>query len=210
MKLVRPAVSLAVLACLAGGVTAHAAARPVCNLGTDAAGDGNGAPLLGVVGAGPSDDAYDITSFDVANDAKSFTSVIRVKKLATTSSTSPSGLHWDLQFGVLGDTYQLSAHVSSSGTLAELDSVDTTQNTYQKIDDATLVLDTAKNEVRVTVSPKEFGRLVAGKTRITDLQAVAGRYYDVPGVVQGNDATDGATTSKTYTAFAPSCVKPGK
>lgn len=210
MKLARPVVTAAVLACLASGVSAQAAAKPVCDLGTDPAGDANSTPLVGVVGAGPSDDAYDITSFDVANNAKSFTSVIRVKKLAKTSNTSPMGLHWTLQFDVLGDTYQLSAHNSSSGLVAELDSVDTSQNMYSKIDDATLVMDTAKNEVRVTVSPKEFGKLVAGRTKVTGLQAVAGRYYDVPGVVSATDATDTATSSKTYTAFAPSCVKPGK
>lgn len=212
MRLVRPALAVAVVGSLAAAGIASAAPKPkpVCNLVTDAADDATGAPLAGTPGVAPNGPAYDITSLDVASNATTLTGVVRVKALSKTSSTAPSGIHWTIGFTVAGSDFQLSAHNDAAdGEAYELDSVDKAGQTYDKIADATGVLDVATNEVRISIPASALGVKLTGQ-KVTDIAGTAGAFYNVPMVVSGEDATDTATGDAAYTAGALSCVTPGK
>jgi hypothetical protein len=228
MNLVRPALALVVGLFLVVAGQAGAAGKPkptakpktVCNLVTDSAGDANGLPLVGTVGAGPSDGAYDITSIDVASNLTTLTGVVRVVKLAKTTSGSPTGIHWTVALTIGTAHFLLSANQETTGTNgAELDSVDPATNTYTKITDARAVYDVAKNEVRISAAVRDFTETIkVGRTVLSGLGGSAGRVYGVKDVTgrfgnadlaTGQDATDSATGSKTYTAGTPSCVAPG-
>jgi hypothetical protein len=228
MMLVRPAVAIAVGAALVVATQAGAVAKPkpkpkpkpVCNLVTDPAGDANDAPLVGGVPVGSSDNAYDITSIDVASNLTTVTGVVRVKKLAKTSSSSPTGIHWTVALTIGTTHFLLSANEETTGTNgAELDTSDPSTNTYNKIADAKAVFDPARNEVRISAAVRDFTETIkVGKSVLSGLGGTAGRVYGVKDVtgsfggdlVTGQDATDTAAGTKTYVAGTLSCVTPGK
>lgn len=232
MRLIRPCVAMTVglslvIAGSAGAAKKPPPVKPVCNLVTDPSGDANLDPATGKNAVGPSVPAYDITSVDVANNATTFTGVLRVLTLAKKDNYAPTGIHWTVDFTV-GDTqYLLSATEAVVGTSgAELDYIsDVKNNLYTKIADATAVFDTTANEVRLSVPVTAIKeKLTPGVTLVTALGATAGRSYAVPGppsdvappfVVKGDsataqDASDVATGTLTYKAGAKSCVTPGK
>ena len=196
MKIVRPlvAVALGVSFVVAGSVSAKTA--PACNLITDPAGD---------VTAVPSDN-LDILSGDIASNAKSLTAVIRVAKLATSDSTAPTGMAYNLRFQVDGDAatyYLLSSNTPTTGQVFEYGTVAT--NVLTKVGDATGVIDMAKNEIRIT-APLDFGGLKSG-AKIGALQAFSQRRFVA--LLAGADSTV-IDDTKTYKAGAPSCVTVGK
>ena len=205
----RPALALAVLpALLAGGAAVAAPTpKPVCNLIKDAAGDGT-ATLL--VDGGPNEDAWDIVSADVASSGSKLTTVIRVAALAESATTSPGGVQWRFNFSV-GDA-QLYTQVTADallGTSASYGYVDTISNT---LGDAGFVLDTKKNEVRVTVPLSGFSeqaKIAKVGTALTELDATAGRYYNL-GAVTASEASDSAPGTGRYKTGTTSCVVVGK
>jgi hypothetical protein len=183
----------------AGAAVAAPTPKPVCNLVQDAAGD---------VSAPPSDN-LDIISADVATTSKRLTAVIRVKKLASSDGTSPTGVGYTMRFNVPGNaaTYYLLASVEPDPigtTTFEYGTVET-GNQLTPIGDAYGVFDLAKSEVRIT-SPVDF-KTVALKpgTIIKSLSVAAQRRYVV--LLSGADT---ATSTKAYVAGSPSCVKVGK
>ena len=206
----RPALAVAVVSALlsAGAATAAPAAKPVCNLVKDAAGDGTGTLLL--EGAGPNDGAWDIVSADVASSGSKLTTVIRVAELAESAATSPGGVQWRFNFSV-GDAVLYTQVKADTvlGTSASYGYVDTISNT---LGDAGFVLDTKKNEVRVTVPLSGFSaqaKIAKAGTALTEISATAGRYYNL-GAVTASEASDSAPTSAGYKTGAPSCVVVGK
>jgi hypothetical protein len=98
MKLVRPVVAVATLACLAGGVTANAATKPVCNLVVDDKGDGAGVLA--------DSDGLDILSADIASDSKKITAVIRLAgpPTKTLTTAAPEGGAYYFVFNAPGAT----------------------------------------------------------------------------------------------------------
>jgi len=207
VKLVRPAVTVAALACLAGGVTAHAAvAKPVCNLVTDPAGDASvQAPL-------PSDDSLDILSGDVASNAKNVTTVMRLKNLSATSPVAQTGRNYYALFSIPGSANPVYFSLEEDATgqsfnWGDLEPGAGGVGTYTRKGDATGVVDTAKNEIRVTVPVSDLSALGKAKpgTKITDLNFSTTAVLGV--LVSDVDTADG---SKSYVAGTASCVKPGK
>lgn len=214
----RPAVCLAVAASLvAAAGTAYAATKPkpkpVCNLLTDPAGDADGT-FLGEGLLPVSEDAVDIVSGDVAADTKNLTTVLRVKKLATSSPTAPGGLHWKVFISIAGEEIytQVIAPAGGSPTFG-YGHIDGTTGTSSRDGDATGKLDLAKNEVRVTVPAAALPVKLKPGTRIEfGPDAVnAGRYFGSPtGSPSLSDSTDVASSSKVYRVGTLSCVKPGR
>lgn len=226
MKLVRPAVALATLACLAGGVTANAATKPkpVCNLVPDASGDANGVDLgspVPATTAGSSIPALDITSVDVASDKKTITAVVRVKQLSAKSSTAPTGMSWNAQFTVGETTFFFGAHANPTGALSYDAAYESTgTNSLYANGSVTGVFDSAKNEVRITapISLLEQESIKLG-TKITAIEGATGPEIAIPdatglfgggAILEGNTyISDTASGGKDYTSGALSCVKPG-
>lgn len=210
MKLtVRPVLAVAVCAALAAG-TGIAAAAPAaaCNLLKDAKGDGTA--LLVLPSGGPSDGAWDILSADLASTKKGLTTVVRVDKLAQTAATSPTGVHWRVDFKV-GDVELYTSVVADAvdGLSGNFGYIDPDTGVGSSLGGAAPVLDMAKNEVRITVPDKAFGARATLKkagTQLTGLAATAGRFYNF-GAVTLSEGTDSAATEASYTTGTPSCVK---
>jgi hypothetical protein len=208
----RPALACAVLAVATVAGTMHAsAAAPVCNLVTDPAGDANGTFLQEGISGVPSEDAVDIVSGDVATKGKLLTTVLRVKKLAASSPTAPGGLHWKFFFNV-NDTQIYTQAVAATGAAPTFTfgTIDETAGTSKSLGEATGVLDTAKNEVRITVPLSALPETPKAGKKITTLAPNAGRFFGNDNVGTFSDSTDLATSDKTYTVGAPSCVVVGK
>ncbi len=203
---------------------------PVCDLVTDATGDTFLLRTQDSVGKyGPQEDALDITSMDIASDAKRLTAVVRVKKLSTKVATAPLGTDYRLQFVLpgeaAGENIVMNARTDPSGTPSFIVVARTLipngqgQSTTAKIADITGVFDLAKNEIRMTVplsvlSPKGAvspGSKIALNT-LGGLDQTSARATVVNPVTGVGTATfaDVALSDRVYTAGAPSCVVVGK
>jgi hypothetical protein len=211
----RPILCLALVAAACGAGVAQAAkkpvVKPVCNLLTDASADADGT-FLGEGMLPSSEDAVDIVSGDVAADTKFLTTVLRVKKLAASSSTAPGGLHWKFFVTVGGSTIytQVIAPLGGSPTFG-YGHIDETAGTSTRDGDAPGVLDLAKNEVRVSIPAGSLPVKLKTGTRIDTLAPNAGRYFGAPtGSPSFSDTTDAASSSKVFKVGQVSCVKPGK
>jgi hypothetical protein len=205
VKLVRPALAVALGAGLAVAGTAGAvtAPKPVCNLVTDPAGDASIQPPL------PSDDTLDIVSADIASNAKVVTAVLRLRSLGATSPYSASGRNYYLQFDLRGaaNPIYFSAESDATGTSYHWGDLETVNGlvSYTPKGEATGVTDVAKNQIRMTVPVSELAALGKAKpgSKISGLHANTTAVLGV--LVADVDTADG---SKSYTAGAPSCVKP--
>jgi hypothetical protein len=225
------AIAVALATVTAGAGTAHAAkpkVKPVCNLVTDAAGDTfafrsqDGTPAAAV---GPKEDAFDVLSGDIASDGKTVTTVIRVKKLATSIQTSPEGAGYAFDFLLPTSDLQASMRavlVNGQKPYFEVTykdpSVPNSPSTFVAL--AKGIVDTKKNEIHISAPVAAFADLGPIKPG-TVLQpaadaATSGRAVPPsPGTPGQPVATryvfaDVAAGGKTYKTGTPSCVVPGK
>ena len=202
---------------IASAAAKKAAAKPVCNLVTDPVGDSSVYPASGV-----HDDALDITSVDVATDKTSVTGVIRVKKLAATSTNAPTGMNWTVNFSADGTDFSLAGHSTAAGTIVFDTAYAGATGGSIYGPGTTGVFDTAKNEVRITaplslLAPQASIR--PGKTKLTGLNGRTGVEVLVPDATGMLGSTifsdspftaDDTTKGPDYLAGTPSCVVPGK
>lgn len=211
-------------ATLTGLATAAPAPPPVCQLIKDAKGD---AKYNNV----PGDGSVDITSADVASDGKTVTAVVRVDKLTVPNPQSPLGQAWFLKFNVKGapEILFLSARQYPQGNAFvygyTAEDPNTGINTSYTLGTATGALDTAKNEIRISVPAEKFkdakAKLTKG-TKLTGLLAdswrIAGQgavpSQNVGGVARvplgGFLLPFDTAEGKTYTVGTRSCVVLGK
>jgi hypothetical protein len=217
----RSALGLGLLVAVASTGVASAAgktaAKPVCNLVSDAAGDTSVYPAGGV-----KDDALDITSVDVASDKSSITGVIRVKKLAASSTNAPTGMNWTVNFSADGTEFSLAGHATVTGAIIFDTAYAGATGGSLYGPGTTGVFDTTKNEVRITaplsmLSPQADIR--AGKTKITGIAGRTGGEVLVPdatgtfGPTLASDSEFAADTTEGgagYLAGTRSCVAVGK
>lgn len=191
-------------------LAAPKAPPPPCKLVTDAAHDQTSLaafhPALGVV-AVPYDPALDIVSADVANNATTITGVIRLAKLSADDTTAPSRIYW------------LSYALRSTGEGGSIRAQITPTGTYFQNGAGTGVVDTARNEVRISVP---ISRLVGhplfkSGDALTHLVAhadvtppsIAPTGYDDGISATGDLAGDQAVGAKDYPVGTPTCVKVG-
>jgi hypothetical protein len=196
-----------------GAVAAPAKPKPVCNLVQDAESDTFLLRYQDTAGAyGPQEDSLDIVSADLASDAKTLTGVIRVKSLAAAAATSPGGVSYDINFttpDIASPVYVRAVVPSSGEPTAEAGTRENAVVTSiaTPLGDGTVVVDTKKNEVRFSFPLADFtpaGGLKPG-AKLTFGDVTTGRAAGSRGVF-----ADAATSDKTYTVGAPSCVVPGK
>ncbi len=218
----RSAAALAVGVSLVVAGQAGAAAKkpkiePACHLVADPAGDTSVYPAVGLT-----EDALDITSVDVASDKNAITGVIRVKKLAKSSSNAPMGMNWSVTFDGGGTVFTLAGHSTATGAVVFDTSYASTAGGSIYGPGTTGVFDTAKNEVRITAPLSLMSKqadIVAGKTKITSIGGTTGPEVLVPdptGVFGSTifsdspSTADSTTGGKDYLAGSPSCVVVGK
>lgn len=204
--------SLVLSSLVAGGaVAAPAKPKPVCNLFTDAKGDGTGL-LLTDRDYLPNDPQLDILSGDVASDGKTITAVLRLADLQKTDANAPTGRTYYVNFGVGEVELNLSAAVDSDGSATYNAGYQDTAS-RAGLGAVTGVLDLAKKEVRIhaplTIFKDKAVLKAAG--RLDYVEGLAQRY--IGNRTAGRGVTPSADTTesgKSYTLGAPSCVVPGK
>lgn len=210
-SLMRPlAVAFAAASVAAAGIASAAPKAPSCNLLLDDKGDAK------FLGAAPNDPNLDIVSGDVASDAKTVTSVLRVASFAATDPQAPLGRGYYVLFTAPGSEFPIYFNMQITPDLTRfawgtLETLASGSGRYVKKGGATGAIDEAKGEIRVSVPMAELKgvatKLQPGKT-LTDLKASAT-------VVLGTSVTgglvstvDSAESTKPYVAGSPSCVKP--
>jgi hypothetical protein len=219
VSLLRPAVGVLLFASVVAGGAATAApkpapkpaAQPSCNLMLDDKGDAKFA------GNGPNDPNLDITSADVASDAKTVTTVLRLASFATTDPQSPLGRGYYVLFNAPGSDFPVYFNMQITPDLTrfawgDLEKLATGNGSYVKKGDATGVIDTAKGEIRISVPVSEVKAVanVAPGSKLTSINAAATAVLGTsktPGLVS---TVDSATSNSAYIAGSPSCVVPGK
>ena len=215
MKLTRPAVALAALASLVGGVSASAAVakpKPVCNLVTDAKGDSEG-----LINSGTP--ALDILSADIASDTKNVTAVIRLAGAPSGAldPDAPEGAAYYFVFSVPSATYPLYLSAQSDATgkyaysIGDVEPSPTGGQLYQNKTGA-LKGTISGSIITMTVSRSvlsTLGDVKPGK-KVTGLSAQVFYPVEVPQVGGLLEQADTAESAKSYVAGAPSCVKPGR
>lgn len=207
-RLLRPALFAGLLGVVTvAGLAGAATPKPICNLLKDDKGDGT----ANIVADGtPSDPAWDILSADIATDGSKLTTVIRVDRLATSAPTSPGGVQWRFNFTV-GDA-SLYTSVRADTLLGVTGSYGYVDTISETLGEATPVLDTKKNEVRITVPLGGFSQVASIKragTSLGGLEATAGRFYNL-GAVTASEPSDSADGASSYVTGTRSCVAVGK
>lgn len=218
MRLARPALALALIGSLAGAGAASAAVakpKPVCNLVTDATGD---APTN--VATDAQDDNFDIVSVDIASDKNNITAVLRLKALAATSTNSPEGINWGVNFEVEGTTFTMAAHSGPTGSIIYDASYQGATGGSIYGPGVTGAFDTTKKEVRITAPLSLFAEQadIRKGTKITGIVGSTAHEVAVPDptpliggelftfAYYGVDETEGG---KDYVGETASCVKVG-
>lgn len=209
---VRTGAALAIALVAAGAPAAGAAARvkPACQLVVDAAGDATS------FGAVPSRDAIDILSADVASGARNLVGVVRLASAASDPTMAPGAtyrLGWTV--GGIAQEFAL-VRYSDGGSVVTFD-----PNTGALNDEisAKALVDSASSSITWTLSRKANPQLAKQGAKLGALYVVADAAANlaiprpnpaVPSVTIGANIGGGgdeASSGKTYTDRAPSCVK---
>ncbi len=235
-RVIRTACVIGLVATVGVSGVANAAKRPkpkaippVCNLITDAPGNGyvfNAGSVDTALNAIPGqgqDDALDILSADVATNSTTLTTVIRVKKAVTSSSNSPTGLQWQFSFNVGSTNIQTSVTSDPAGGVEGLWAYAATGSNSIG-GPMTAVIDTVKNEIRASVPLADLSKQVTIKpgVRLDTLAASSSGVIVVPDqksdpvfggktpiATLNTPAGQSASSTKTYVAGLPSCVTVG-
>ena len=190
MKLVRTALAVAVgtSLALAGSVSAQA---PVCNLITDAAGDGS---FVATPNSGP----LDILSADLATSKSAITAVIRVASLKDDQFTT-HGKEYKFLFTVKGTQHYLRVQ-STRGLGDSYDYGDVVAGSSKSAGAADGHYDAAANTLTLTVPKSNFSDMKGAKAS----ELIARSYVSLGALYEGADT---ATGTKSYQDLTPSCVK---
>jgi hypothetical protein len=203
VKLARPVLAVAVGAGLVLSGTAGAASKPkpVCNLVTDAAGDATGFVVTGT--PLPNDTYLDVLSADVATNAKKFAGIIRLSAVGKDSTTVLDTYY--LNFSVGEAKYFVSAQYD--GTTATFTAGDFTgtnggRKSLGAIDGK---VDPAAKTVSFSAPLSTWG--FKGTAKISGFDVLGQRYIGTSATGGATPTADEATSDKTYTGSAPSCLK---
>jgi hypothetical protein len=192
-----------------------------CHLVRDVAGDTHiGTPQA----AAPSDEpALDILAADVAVDSRWVTVAVDVRSLDTSAAAVvPGPWRWSVRFTAGATTYIFHGRLGQGGAFGEVlrtyvldDSTDSSMDSGPIVR-ASVHLDYQRRQVRVTVARRllePLGGVQVGE-RLTGLHAYSWHehtgyteYFNQPGGEY--DMADKASSTASYVAGAPSCVKPG-
>jgi hypothetical protein len=212
MRVSRPAVALALAASFVSAGVASAAvkkpaAKPVCNLVTDAAGDATGFIVTGT--PLPNDAVRDILSADVASDASNVTAVVRLAAIGA-DSTSPTGGAVYFNFSI-GDTkvFLTATLTGSTATYAAGDFTGANGGRHT-IGPVTGLIDPATKSIHITAPANTWSETVKVGTKLNTFDVLAQRYIGTAPAGGVTPTADEATSDKVYTGGQKSCVTPGK
>ncbi|HEX8001754.1 MAG TPA: hypothetical protein VF519_03575 [Mycobacteriales bacterium] len=206
------AVAAAVLA------PAASAAGVACHLVVDPKGDQSHGTDLVPSSVYVSPD-LDVVGADVASNKRHLTAVVRTASLREVDTDAPTGRAYAVLFTVNGHRYRLAATYGPDGYVGTASDEDKGAG----LGGASVVLDHAKREVRISAPAATFG--VAAGNVISGLAVTTGHHYGTnsPKVVPGaagygayvggaglTDETDTASSTRTYVAGSRSCVTPGR
>jgi hypothetical protein len=181
----------------------------------DAAGDATEQPNMTIPGVNQPE--LDIVSADVASDARSVTTVVRVQRLGTALEAPGrrNQYRFSFHFGGYGDVITY-AYRGIDGEKFHVTVPTEGQERTKILLPATGAFDVSRNEVRVTIplAQARGNRIPRKTTYFTNLSAesfrgagpVAGPVGGV-GVATGMDQ---ASTKARYLAGSPSCVRVGR
>ena len=212
--MLRPAVAMLLVASVVAGGAASAApkkkpkpAPPICNQIVDPKGDAT----AGAISAS-NEPSWDVVSADIASDAKTLTTVIRVDKLAKSTQSDPLGSQWRFDFFVGETNLYTQATSTPFGDRFVVGYTDTTSHAITN-PAVTGVFDEAKNEVRVSAPLSAFdaqAKIPPG-TSLTQLAASAGDFVNTAGGnPSGSFQADDAAGAKPYITGTATCVVVGK
>jgi hypothetical protein len=156
-------------------------------------------------------------SADVASDARSVTTVVRVQRLGTALDAAGRRNQYRFSFtlGRYGDVVTY-AYRGIDGEKFHVTVPTEGEDMTHTLLPATGVFDVARNEVRVTVPLVQASgnRNLRGRTYFTRLAAEtfrgAGAVAGVAGGVGVATGVDSASSGSRYLAGSPSCVKVGR
>lgn len=218
MRLARLWVTAACLALVALGAHAEAqtakpkpSPHPPCRpLVTDPAGDANGvnpgAPAP-TTHAGPSDDRLDILSIDLSTSKTAMVWVLRVKKLAVSSPSAPTGMFWSLRFAIRKTTFTVVGH-SNLTTGASYDLSYATASGGGRLTGPLVgTLDTAHSEIRFVLPASMIAKQERAplSAKITGVGAATGQETLIATVAARNTA-DWTTGDGVYTPGKSRCA----
>lgn len=183
-----------------------------CMLIRDPAGDASDQPNLTVPGVNQPD--LDIVSADIASDARSVTTVVRVQRLGTALEAAGRHNYYRFSFylGQYGDV-MTEAYRGVDGEQFAVTVPNEGDGVGRPELPATGVFDVARNEVRVTIPlMRASGNRIVRKGRYFS-QLAADTFRGVgtgtPFGLGVFTAVDHASTAKQYLAGSPSCVQVG-
>ena len=211
----RLAVVVVALGVAASATPSLAGTSRSCLVIRDAAGDATDQPHLAVPGVNQPD--LDIVSADVASDARSVTTVVRVQDLGTALEAPGRRNQYRFSFhlGYYGDVVTY-AYRGVDGEKFNVTVPTEGEETTKTLLPATGVFDVARNEVRVTIPLKQASgnRGMRKPTYFTKLAAEsfrgAGAVAGVAGGVGVATGIDHASSGGRYLAGSPSCVQVGR
>lgn len=205
----RPSLALAVLLTAALCAPAPATSATSCNLLVDPPGDQHVA-----------EPALDLLSADVASDGKELTVAIRVADLADVATTSPAGRDYTLMLRI-GETrleflaalatgqppvFRVRGRTAQGTELAwiELAGSDVSSRVRG-------VVDTAREEVRITVPLADLARFGATRPGARAYEPHVRTWRTVPLVVDTVIASsDTGASERSYKLGSPSCLAVGR
>lgn len=207
----RLAVPLAALCVVTGANAAVAAAKPACLLVVDAAGDGTS-----FGGTVPNRDSLDIRSADIATGARNLVGVLRLGSVSP-DPTLATGVNYTLSWraGAVHQAFSLIQYADGSRVAVFTPNVDSTGGGSAV--EATFAVQQATNTLTFSVPRKANPVLAKRGARFNGLSVTAAPDTNI-GVHQngfsftfdgsiGNIDGDTASSGKTYTDLARSCVK---
>jgi hypothetical protein len=169
---------------------------------------------------GPNQPDLDIVSADVASDARSVTTVIRVQHLGTALEAAGRRNQYRFSFflGAYGDVVTY-AYRRVDGEQFAVTVPTEGETTTRTVRAATGVFDVARNEVRVTIPLMQArgNRTMRKQMYFTQLSAetfrgfgAAGSGAGLPGGLGVATGVDQASSRNRYLAGSPSCVQVGR
>jgi hypothetical protein len=206
---------LIVAALLVAGTatTAHAAPAQACRLVQDAAGDAS--DQLNGTHVGPDEADLDIVSADIASNATTITTVVRVQHLGTALEAAGRRNLYRFFFHVGNREQNVVTLATRSVDGEKFAAIVPTEGTDVPGTDteiaATGVFDVAHDEVRVSLPVKtaNWNRRLPRGVQLTQL--VAGTYRGVgaeaAGGADASTSIDWAGNGHSYVAGTPSCVR---
>jgi hypothetical protein len=196
--------ALAVLCVTAGASGALAAPKAACLQVTDVAGDGTSG------GAVPHRDALDILSADVATGKRNLVAVLRLASVAA-DPTLTTGVSYRFAWRAGGVDQAMTLTQFSDGNRVSDFDPNTAFGANNDNRTPQLVVDQATNTITWSVTRKANPVLAKKGTKFSALSAAADPSFNIgaPGFTATMSFVPGDTASsgKTYTDLAPSCVK---